>query len=68
MIENPVLTWLKAKEYRKDRLRETENERLIRKVKVGYSKLQGRPLLAISEALVSLGLWLRARYQPSQAS
>lgn len=68
MFENHEIIWLEAKEYRKDRLREAENERLLRKVRAGYSKLQGRPLLAISEALVSLGLWLRARYQPSQAS
>lgn len=68
MFENHELIWLEAKEYRNDRLREAENERLLRKARVGYSKLQGRPLLAISEALVSLGLWLRARYQPSPAS
>jgi hypothetical protein len=51
-----------------DLLRETEHERLSNEAVSGQPPFQDRVLLNLSEALISCGLWLKARIQTVQAS
>ena len=64
----PVLTVVCAKARHSELLREVEFYRLVKEAKAGRPRLQDRLLLSISDVLISLGLWLKARCQPDSAA
>ena len=64
-LSHPALALPRAQALENDLLREAEIRRLLKRIESDRFGLRETLLLGVGQRLVSLRLWLKARYQPN---